>query len=72
MLKLSVVAMRVQSIASLFIVVAILFIMAVAAEVIVDDFMKPPSLFSYLIITTMITGVLASVIVEKINAKILE
>lgn len=64
--------MRVQSIASLFIVVAILFIMAVAAEVIVDDFMKPPSLFSYLIITTMITGVLASVIVEKINAKILE
>lgn len=64
--------MRVQSLASLFVVVAILFIMAVAAEVFVDGFMKPASLFGYLIITTMITGVLASVIVEKINARILE
>jgi hypothetical protein len=64
--------MRVQSLASLFVVVAILFIIAVAAEVFVDDFMKPSSLFGYLILTTMINGVLASVIVHEINAKILE
>lgn len=64
--------MRVQALASLFVVMAILFIMAVAAEVFVDSFMKPASLFGYLIITTMITGVLASVIVKKINAGILE
>ena len=64
--------MRVQSLASLFVVVAILFIMAVAAEVFVDGFMKPSSLFGYLIITTLVAGVLASVIVEKINAKVLE
>jgi hypothetical protein len=63
--------MRVQSLATLFIVMSILFLMAVAAEVFVDGFMKPSSLFGYLIITTMTTGVLASVIIEKINAKIL-
>ena len=63
--------MRVQSLSSLFIVVAILFIMAVASEVFVDGFMKPSSLFGYLIVTTLITGVLASVIVERVNAKLL-
>ena len=64
--------MRVQSLASLFIVIAILFVMAVAAEVFIDDFMKPSSLFGYLTISTLITGVLATAIVEKINVKILE
>lgn len=64
--------MRVKSLASLFIVTAILFVMAVAAEVFVDDLMKPSSLFGYLIVTTLITGVLASAIVEKLDAKILE
>jgi phage-related holin len=63
--------MRVQSVASLFVVVAILFIMAVAAEVFVGGFMQPSSLFSYLIVTTLITGVLASVIIQKIDAKLL-
>jgi len=64
--------MRVQSLASLFIVTAILFIMAVAAEVFVTGFMKPTSLFGYLIVTTLITGVLASVIVERIDVVINE
>lgn len=64
--------MRVQSLASLFVVMAILFVMAVAAEVFVVDFMKPSSLFGYLIVTTLITGILASAIIEKVNAKILE
>jgi len=63
--------MRVQPLTSLFIIMAILFVMAVASEVFVDDIMKPSSLFGYLIITTLITGILATVIVEKVNAKIL-
>ena len=64
--------MRARSLASLFITVAILFVMAVAAEVFVDDFMKPSSLFGYLLVTTLITGVLTTMIFEKINTKILE
>ena len=64
--------MRARSLASLLITVAILFVMAVAAEVFVDDFMKPSSLFGYLFVTTLITGVLTTMIFEKINTKILE
>lgn len=63
--------MRVRSLSSLFLVVAILFIMAVAAEVFVDDVMKPTSVFGVLAVTTLTTGVLASVITEKIDARIL-
>tara|TARA_B110000967_G_C18663781_1_gene449509 strand:+ start:172 stop:330 length:159 start_codon:yes stop_codon:yes gene_type:complete len=51
---------------------AILFVIAVASEIFIEDHMKPSSLFGYLIITTMFSGVLSSVIVEKIDAKILE
>ena len=64
--------MHVQSVASLFIVTAVLFIFAVASEVFVDDVMKPRTIFGYLVITTLITGIIASVVVEKINAKILD
>ena len=63
--------MRVQTLASFFIVVAILFIVAVASEVFIDGLMKPSSLFGYLVISTMITGVFASVIIQNIDTKIL-
>jgi hypothetical protein len=64
--------MRVKSLSSLCLVMAILFVIAVASEIFIEDHMKPSSLFGYLIITTMFSGVLSSVIVEKIDAKILE
>ena len=63
--------MRVKSVASLYVVLAILFIMAVAAEVFVDAFVRTSSLFNYLLVTTIVTGVITSAIVEKVNAKIL-
>ena len=63
--------MRVKSFSSLFIIMAILFVIAVAAEVFVRD-LRPSSLFEYLIISTLITGIFASAIIEKIDAKILE
>lgn len=59
--------MRVQTLTALFIVTAILFIMAVAAEVFVDGVLRPSSIFGYLIVTTLISGVCSSVIIGKIN-----
>jgi hypothetical protein len=41
---------------------AIYYIMAVAAEVFIDDFVKPQSLFTYLLFSTLITGVAALMI----------
>lgn len=51
--------MRVRTFSVLFIVMAIYYIMTVAAEVFIDDFVKPQSLFTYLIISTLITGIAA-------------
>ena len=64
--------MLVKSVASLFIVTAILFVFAVGSEIFIDDFMKPRTLFGYLIVSTLITGIVASVVIEKIDAKILD
>lgn len=63
--------MSTKTIAALFVVVSILFIMAVAAEVFIDSYMKPSSLFGYLLVTTLLSGVMASVVVEKINSQAL-
>lgn len=46
----------------LFILIAIYYIIAVAAEVFVDDFVKPHSLFTYLLVSSLITGIAAFVI----------
>lgn len=64
--------MRVRSVSSLLLIVAILLIMAVLTEVFVDGLLQPMSLFKYLLVTALGTGVIASVIIEKINAKILD
>jgi len=54
--------MRVRTFSILFIIMAIYYIMAVAAEVFIDDFVKPQSLFTYLLFSTLITGVAALMI----------
>lgn len=59
--------MRVKTLSTLCIVTSILFIMAVAAEVFVDGLMRPASLFGYLAVTTFITGIVASAVVERID-----
>ena len=51
--------MRISTFTALFIVVAIYFLMAVAAEVFVDDFVKPGSLFVYILVGTVVTSLAA-------------
>lgn len=51
--------MRVRTFSVLFIVMAIYYIMTVASEVFIDVYVKPQSLFTYLIISTLITGIAA-------------
>ena len=51
--------MTVPMFSVLFILMAIYFIISVAAEVFVDDFVKPRSLFTYLLISSLITSIAA-------------
>ena len=51
--------MRVRTISILFIIMAIYFIMTVASEVFIDDFVKPSSMFVYLLLSTFLTGIAA-------------
>ncbi len=55
--------LRLQSFAVLFLLMALFFIMTVAAEIWEDDFVKPHTLFMYLLISTLVTG-LASLAVD--------
>ena len=61
--------MRVRTLAALYIIMAILFIMAVAAQVYTTDVMKPTSVFRYLIVTTLITGIFASGLIKRMNVE---
>jgi hypothetical protein len=49
--------MRVRTVSVLLLVMALYFIITVAAQVFVDDYVKPRSLFTYLLISTIVTGV---------------
>lgn len=48
--------MRVRTVTVLLIVMALYYIINLAAMVFVDDFVKPRSIFVYLLIGTLITG----------------
>lgn len=63
--------MRVQSYATLYLVVAILFVVAVATEAFVDDVMRPTTVFGFLAISTLLSGLTTTVITEKLGAQIL-
>lgn len=54
--------MRVGTVTAFLIIIAIYFIMAVAAEVFIDDFLRPNSLFVYLLIGTVLTTLMAEVV----------
>ena len=51
--------MRIRTLSVLLLVVAIYYIMTVATEVFVYDFIRPQSLFSYLLISTLIATIAA-------------
>lgn len=59
------------SVAALLLIIAILFIVAVAARVIADDTIRPASTFAYLLVSTALTGTLTTVLIEKVNARVL-
>lgn len=48
--------MRVRSVAVVCLLIAICFVMAVAAEVYLDEFVQPHTLFSNLLLGTVITS----------------
>jgi hypothetical protein len=54
--------MRVRTVSALFLVMALYYVLAVASEVFVDDFVKPRSLFSYLLVSTILSGIVALVV----------
>lgn len=55
--------MQVRTFSALCIVMAVLLIFAVAAEVFIDDYIEPRSMFAYLVLGTLITGT-ASLMVD--------
>jgi len=51
--------MRVHSFSSLFVLMSIVFIFAVAAKVFIGNFLKPKSIFDTMVIGALLTGVAA-------------
>ena len=49
--------MRVRTFSVLALLVAIYLIIAVASEVFVDDYVKPQTMFAYLVLGTLLTGI---------------
>jgi len=49
------------------IVMSILFIIAIATEIFLADEFKPKSLFGYLLINTIISGIISSIVLENLN-----
>lgn len=48
---------RLQTLAVLLLLISLFFVVAVAAEVFIDDSIRPHSLFVYLLLSTAITGI---------------
>ena len=49
--------MRVRTFSVLFILMALYLVVTVAAEVFIDDYVKPQSMFTYLVLSTLLTGI---------------
>lgn len=64
--------MHPRSAAALLLVTAILFVIAVATEIFIEDVLRPRTYFGYLLGTTALTGVVASLVIEKSGAKMLD
>jgi hypothetical protein len=54
--------MHIRTATILIITIAIMFIAAVTAEVIVDDFVKPTSLFTYLVFVTLVNALITLIV----------
>lgn len=63
--------MRKRSISSLLIIISILLIVAVITEIVLDDIVEPKTLFGVILFNALVSGVIASIIIEKLDARIL-
>jgi hypothetical protein len=57
---------------SVVIIISILFIITIAVEIFLEDDFKPKSLFGYLLLNTILSGIISTVILERLNTKITE
>lgn len=64
--------MKTKTLATLCIVMAILLVIAVTTELFIDDYMRPSTLFASIVVSTLVSGVVSTIVVEKLNAAILE
>lgn len=55
---------------SVVIIISILFIITIAVEIFLEDDFKPKSLFGYLLLNTILSGIISTVILERLNTKI--
>jgi len=49
--------MRVRTFSVLFVIMALYLVITVAAEVFIDDYVKPHSMFTYFVLSTLLTGI---------------
>lgn len=62
--------MRVRSVSTLLLIIAILLVLAVGTNIFVDGIDHPLSFFASIVATTLIAGISATLIIEKIDAKV--
>lgn len=55
---------------SVVIIISILFIITIAVEIFLEDDFKPKSLFGYLLLNTLLSGIISTIILERLNTKI--
>jgi len=63
--------MNADALSALLVIVAILFVMAVSSEILVGDELRDRNLFGYLFVSTLVFGVVTTLLIEKIDARIL-
>ncbi len=54
--------MLIPIVSTLLIVIALLFIIAIAVEVFIDDYVKPKTMFMYLLISTILTSIISYIL----------
>ena len=62
--------MKYKSVYSLAIILSILLIIAIALEIFLADIIRPTSLFGYIFLGTVISGVTSTFILESLDAKL--
>jgi len=62
--------MNYRLIYSIGIIISILFIITISIEIFLEDDFKPKSLFGYLLLNTVLSGIISTIILEKLDTKI--